>query len=990
MRGTGQRFLGAFSWKAPRGSVLRGTLLWQRMTMSTSSPDSDDLIDLVARALDHLEREGHGALQGFLDEHPAESDAIRLRLQALAGSGFDVSPRGEGAVPQELGGYRLQEIVGGGGMGVVWRAWQVSLGREVALKLVRSDQLLLGGARQRFKREVEVIARLQHPGIVPVYEVGEERGIPFYSMELLRGASLADVISSLSGRDPSKLTGRDLFEVLPHEGDDPIQGTVRESALFNAPWHEVVLHIGREVAEALEYARRRGVIHRDVKPSNIMVTRGGRVLLLDFGLSTTSGDSRLTRSGSTVGTIAYMAPERLPGAPGCADPDDSRQDVYSLGATLFELLTLTLPYAREDELGLLRAALEGEVRALRSLNRAVPRDAVTLVQVAMERDPARRYESCGALARDLSNVLDHRALEARPPGPLTRARRWVQRNPLAAVLYGAAVLVPSLLFFQEVRNQADLEQKNIELRDAIEVATEERGRAEAALAKAMDAVDRMMVRVGSETLVDVPGMEQVRRDLLSDAVAFQEWFLGIAEDTPMLRSRTARVALSAAKVHGWLDELTAASEALSLAEELLGVDDDLSLAADIAATRAHIEGLLGNAEAASAATRRALDILREAPAGDRGSVVLRVNILADRAQSESRAGDLEGAHATLDEALAVCASLHAQDVDGSDPLDIDLLSAYARVALNLALVLDNREQLGSPGGLDLSERLFEVSRLAVDLSEALLELEPQSAGARQRAARAHTGYGLQLWRRNRFAESRSETERGIELLGSLTADYPGVSIYRADIATALSNLGGVLSEQGDGKGSEAAFLRSADEFAAYFSSGGSDPHVRAAFAALSFNLGQTYDFGGEMRKSLTWYDRCFESLNVLLLEYPDHPEGRLVEKAALENALPTYAQFGESVRLSQELRNMLRRARSEADRMAMFATLGKWPGLAAEAGGLTSGELEVFVNTIEDAALTLLEEMVETGTLSPHRIATSTAFEDLRALGRVRDFIRGK
>ncbi len=301
------------------------------------------LADLVAKALEHLERDGPDALEALCREHPARAAALRARVQQLRAIGFVGAPSTDAPLPERIGGFRILSRLGGGGMGVVFLAEQEGLGRQVALKLVRPDLLYFPGARERFAREVEAVARLAHPGIVPVFAGGEDNGIPYYAMERVRGASLEEVLASLAGRDPSQLSGADLrraVEQLVAAREAPRKASRGESRhsgagelLFAGSWSSACLRIARAVALALQHAHECGVLHRDIKPSNIMLTPDGRVLLLDFGLATAEGSERLTGTGAQLGSLAWMSPEQVRGEHATLD---GRTDVYSLGATLYE------------------------------------------------------------------------------------------------------------------------------------------------------------------------------------------------------------------------------------------------------------------------------------------------------------------------------------------------------------------------------------------------------------------------------------------------------------------------------------------------------------------------------------------------------------------------------------------------------------------------------------------------------------------------------
>lgn len=388
--------------------------------------DAEPAEQLLARCLEAPRRERAARLEALCSENPEHAEELRRLYEELQAMGLAAVDADEPAtdVPQELGDFRLLEAIGGGGMGVVYRAEQVSLGREVAIKLIRPDQLYFPRARDRFRREVEAIARLSHPGIVPVYTVGEDGGIPYFAMEWVRGATLAAVINALAVRAPESLTGRDMIEVVVRASGDVPDSLPKA---FRGSWVDACLGVTRQVALALHHAHERGILHRDVKPSNVVLTPDGRAMLLDFGLTSSRRSDRVTRSGAQVGTPVYMSPQQIRGS----QELDRRTDVYSLGVTLYELLTLAVPYRGTDSVETQNLILDGRPDSIRARNRRVPVDAQTICLQAMDADPTRRYRSTDAFARDLENVLARRPIEARPPGPAARARRWLQRNPRA-------------------------------------------------------------------------------------------------------------------------------------------------------------------------------------------------------------------------------------------------------------------------------------------------------------------------------------------------------------------------------------------------------------------------------------------------------------------------------------------------------------------------------------------------------------------------------
>ena len=300
--------------------------------------------------------------------------------------------------PWFLGNYEILEQIGCGGMGVIYRARQRHSRRVVALKRVLSYRADSQGALQRFRREAQAVASLDHPNILPIYEVSEsEDGLPFFSMKFAEKGSLHENVASLR--------------------DEPRK----------------CVQLMAKVAHAVEYAHSRGVLHRDIKPGNILLNDRGEPLVSDFGLAKLlDGNNDLTRSLTTFGTAGFIAPEQADGAPSDVTP---AADVYSLGAVLFNLLAGRPPFLGSNPVSVIRKASETQAPKLRSLLPSIDRDLETICARCLERDPKARYQSAGDLAADLERWLDGRPIVARPVSPPARIWRWSQRNPK---LVGAA------------------------------------------------------------------------------------------------------------------------------------------------------------------------------------------------------------------------------------------------------------------------------------------------------------------------------------------------------------------------------------------------------------------------------------------------------------------------------------------------------------------------------------------------------------------------
>ncbi|MFO0982922.1 MAG: bifunctional serine/threonine-protein kinase/formylglycine-generating enzyme family protein [Planctomycetota bacterium] len=404
---------------------------------SEDSGISDRLEDLIALGLERAMVDGERGIDSVCRDHPAHADAIRTGIVALREMGFAATPTSRHEpCGRQLGDFQLLRCIGRGGMGEVFVAEQCSLGRRVALKLMRPEALWFDASRDRFRREVESVAHLNHPGIVPVYAVGEQDGVPYFAMELVNGCSLSDALHQLRDFVPERLTGEALESaIVSTVGEEsPRESSSRD--LFHGTWSEVCLRLTLQVAEALQHAHTHGIVHRDVKPSNIMLTPGGRVRLVDFGLARVDEPSQLTETRSPLGSLPYVSPEQLVGD---ARQIDHRTDIYGLGVTLYELLTLRVPYLSQSYDETRRLTVAGNPTRVRTFNPAVPWDAETICLVAMDRDRERRYATAADLATDIRRALQHLPLAARRPGVPLRTYRWAQRHPRLSV---AAVLLP--------------------------------------------------------------------------------------------------------------------------------------------------------------------------------------------------------------------------------------------------------------------------------------------------------------------------------------------------------------------------------------------------------------------------------------------------------------------------------------------------------------------------------------------------------------------
>jgi serine/threonine protein kinase len=379
-------------------------------------------------------------------------------------------------VGSRLGDFEIVRELGRGGMGVVYEARQLSLQRPVALKVLSSGLGLTARSVQRFHREAAAAARLHHTNIVAVYTTGEQDGTYFYAMELIAGPSLDHVLRQLrqEKQEPSangsaeprpspNLASTAAQPAAPADATGPYGesaappardgsgepsytavGLSSSSLSSGSGYFDNVARLVAEVADALDYAHQQGVVHRDIKPSNLLLSPAGRLSVNDFGLARVLEQPGMTMTGEFVGTPMYMSPEQITAG---RAPLDHRTDIYSLGATLYELLTLQPPFQGRQRDQVIAQILHKEPKAPRRVNPRVPVDLETICLKALEKDPDRRYQSARALAEDLRRFLQRFAISARRVGPLGRAVKWARRRPaLAATLAAALVLALAAIF----------------------------------------------------------------------------------------------------------------------------------------------------------------------------------------------------------------------------------------------------------------------------------------------------------------------------------------------------------------------------------------------------------------------------------------------------------------------------------------------------------------------------------------------------------------
>lgn len=441
--------------------------------MTESEHNSENTIEQAVQRFVDAQLQGQKPdIDEFVKQYPEFENQIRQRLQNLneIDSLFDCLMQADDSdfgnaiiesnlVGQKLGDYEILKMVGQGGMGAVFLARQVSLDREVALKVISS----VGGTQaknlDRFKRESKVLAKISHPNIVPIYEVGQQGPYSYFAMEYVRGVSLDKILSSIrNAKSGSKASDvmRKCVEAQTAIGDDKQQDAKgRTESEIDTDYIVNISKIVISIASALDYAHQKGVLHRDIKPSNILIDSNDTPKLVDFGLAKAETQQTITITGEFFGTPNYVSPEQI------RKPEtvDCRSDVFSLAATYYECLTLHPPFGGDTVNKTLTQVISKEAVPPKKYCPRLSTDFNTVLLHALEKSPEDRYQTAADFAADIQNILEFKPITAKRPSITRRAYKTVRRNPLKVAILGISILVLVLGYFVysnyiEKRNKA--------------------------------------------------------------------------------------------------------------------------------------------------------------------------------------------------------------------------------------------------------------------------------------------------------------------------------------------------------------------------------------------------------------------------------------------------------------------------------------------------------------------------------------------------------
>jgi tetratricopeptide (TPR) repeat protein len=733
-------------------------------------------------------------------------------------------PRREGDLGT-LDGYSVRAELGRGGMGIVLLAVDEALRRPVALKVLRPE-LADERSRARFVREARAAAGVRHDHVVGVYAVADPPGaLPYCVLEYLAGASLADRIRAEGRLEP------------------------RAAAVVAA-----------QVAEGLAAAHAAGLVHRDVKPANILFDPAtGRAKVADFGLArAVAADSDLTRPGLAVGTPSYMSPEQARGA----DAVGPASDLFSLGATLYEALTGALPFPGAPHM-VLQQVQHDEPRPPRALNDAIPRDLETICLKCLQKEPARRYAGAAELAADLRRLLAGEPIAARPVTRRERALRWARRRPALTALGAFSLAATLALIAGGVAYTLQLRAAN--------------RRAEANFQTAFEAVDRMLTRVADRALADVPGMEPVRRDLLADALGFLQDFVarpGRSSD-PAVRRELGLAYHRMANIHGVLGRPDLAEpefrRAIAIQQRLVAESPArANYRRELSGTREEFGRALSDryrrreAESELEAARALLEPLARDDPGVQARVAHCCDALALLYQATGRTDAAEQLH------LRAVGLLEPRLRDGGPTAADSLAHALYNLAIHYQL----------SGRPDRAELHF---RRCLGLWDTSVRDRRGSHTRLARLAACCHGLGQVCMDLGRAREAEPLLARSLAIREQLARQLPDSPEVQADLARAHHGLAVLYASQRRTDEAEAAYRRAraihADLVAAY----PQKPRYRQLLAETVQNLAMVYQSSGRPALAESSFAEALAATRAVLAEFPRDAEVACLMVTTLKN-----------------------------------------------------------------------------------------------------------
>ncbi|MEM6690784.1 MAG: protein kinase [Planctomycetota bacterium] len=839
-----------------------------------SAEISQTELDQIAEKFSSAIRKGQTkSVDEFLEEYPDAPTELKELLDSVAlieGLKQDSSPTGNAASSpsiDQLDDYQILREIGRGGMGIVFDAIHQSLGRRVALKVLSSSLLDDEKHLARFRREARAAARLRHTNIVPVFGVGQAGEHHYYVMDLIDGMSLKDWLGILTGkhrrelptidtevaRAESGFSQVDVLGQLPiaNEVDKRLEVGAQVTKADSTDYFRWVARVVATVADGLHYAHKQGVLHRDIKPGNLLIDKQNDVWIADFGLAKLSEQQGVTMTGDVVGTPQYMPPESFDGK------YDVQSEVYATGLTLYELLALRPAIEGKNTSDTIRKSIEGVKVSPRKFNAKIPRDLETIAMKSLSHTSKSRYRDAEALRDDLNRFLQHRPIAARRAGLIRRVIRWSQREPVVAMLTFAtfglllALAIVSGIGYARTKHALDeTEIARVALNEALSSKTDALDRAE----QQRELADEQRERAEGNLQVAVSAFDEITRSIASRGIETDADVLGEVTDT------------------------TVASVTPEDAELLQSLLDFFDKLAD-----SNSEDLLAQSALAS---QRAGDIymgLGQLKKADRAYT--EASLRYDKfVTQQPDATDSVIARAKVMNQLAVIASLRG-----------DVLRANGIFSPTIELIES------SPSIMESAEGRFEyarANRLFASISTRI-GVDQNNLKFRPGDRRLRSSLGA-VALRNRQGRERDAILEAAKTMESLIEEFPTDSRYKAELARVFRSKAIVASNMGRKVEAEGAIRDSINELEDLLKQ---NPDSQALKYELASTLLSSEAFGYQDRFRV---DRAIELIEELLSDSPRLPRYGALKAQSLSRLADLERRSGQLDKAADHLFEAIR------------------------------------------------------------------------------------